>query len=63
MMNSKFPVYDFILCGFAEDRDKAHQIGLAVVRKHMPQHLELLYWVKEVNLMKYNVEESEKVVK
>lgn len=56
VMNSKFPQYKFILTGFAGDRDKAHQIGMAVVRKHMPQHLNLLYWIKEVNLAKYNVE-------
>lgn len=57
-MNSKFPQYDFILCGFAGNRDDAHKIGMAVVKKHMPQHLNLLYWVKEVGVMKYNVEEK-----
>ncbi len=59
-MNSKFPVYDFILTGFAGDRDSAHQIGMAVVKKHMPQHLNLLYWIKEAGVMKYNVEEGGK---
>jgi len=53
-LNSKFKQYDFLLCGFAETRDEAHQIGLAVVRKHMPSHLNLLYWTKEINLLKYN---------
>ncbi len=60
-LNSKFPQYDFILCGFAEDRDKAHQIGLAVVRKHLPAHLNLFYWVKEINLLKYNVRGNDKL--
>ena len=60
MMNSKFPQYDFILCGFAEDRDKAHKIGLAVVRKHLPAHLNFTYWVKEIGLLKYNVKGESK---
>lgn len=58
VVNSRFEQYDFLLCGFAEDRDEAHQIGLAVVRKHMPFHLNLLYWTKEVNLVKYNVRKT-----
>lgn len=60
IMNSKFPQYDFILTGFAETRDEAHQIGLAVVRKHLPSHLNLLYWLKEVGLVKYSVKEGTK---
>ena len=56
IMNSKFPIYDFILCCFAETRDQAHRIGMALVRKELPQHLNLLYWVKEASLYKYNVE-------
>jgi len=55
VMNSKFPQYDFILCGFADDRDQAHKIGLALVRKHLPPRLNLTYWIKEVGLLKYNV--------
>jgi len=55
ILNSKFPAYDFILTCFADTRDKAHRIGTALVRKELPQHLSLLYWVKEVNLVKYNV--------
>lgn len=55
VMNSKFPQYDFILTCFAEDRDKAHKIGTALVKRELPQHLHLLYWTKEVNMMKYNV--------
>ncbi|GAH47949.1 unnamed protein product, partial [marine sediment metagenome] len=58
IMNSKFEQYDFLLCGFADSRDEVHQIGLAVVRKHMPAHLNLLYWTKEVGLLKYNVAEK-----
>lgn len=58
IMNSKFDAYDFILCGFAEDRDEAHKIGLAVVRKHLPSSLNLFYWVKEIGLLKYNVKEE-----
>ena len=55
VMNSKFKAYDFILCGFAEDRDEAHKIGLAVVKKHLPARLNFLYWIKEIGLLKYNV--------
>jgi len=58
VVNSRFEQYDFLLCGFAEDRDEAHKIGLAVVRKHMPSHLNLLYWTKEVNLVKYNIRKT-----
>ncbi len=57
--NSKFPQYDFILFGFADDRDQAHKIGLATVKGELSQHLSLLYWVKEVNLLKYNVKTGE----
>ncbi len=59
IMNSKFKQYDFILCGFAETRDDGHKIGLAVVRKHLPEHLNLLYWIKEAKIAKYNVKEVE----
>jgi len=52
-MNSKFPAYTFILCCFADNRDEAHKIGLALVKKELPQHLNLLYWVKEAPLLKY----------
>ncbi|GAG83337.1 unnamed protein product [marine sediment metagenome] len=55
IVNSKFKQYDFLLCGFAGDRDEAHKIGLAVVRKHLPESLHLLYWIKEINLLKYNI--------
>ncbi|MBA7708653.1 hypothetical protein ES703_117556 [subsurface metagenome] len=48
VVNSKFKHYDFLLCGFADSRDEAHKIGLAVVRKHMPSSLQLLYWIKEI---------------
>lgn len=58
IMNSKFPQYEFVLCGFADDRDEAHVIGTALVKKHLPKALNLVYWVKEVNLVKYNVEEK-----
>ncbi len=61
VVNSKFPQYDFLLCGFAPDRDAAHKIGLAVVRKHMPEHLHLIYWIKEVGVAKYNVRKTEEV--
>lgn len=55
IMNSRFPQYDFILVCFADDRDTAHKIGMALVKKELPQHLNLLYWIKEINLLKYNV--------
>ena len=55
IMNSKFDVYNFILCGFAEDRDEAHKIGMSLVKKHLPSHLNLFYWCKEIALVKYNV--------
>jgi len=52
--NSKFPQYDFILFCFADSRDQAHQIGCALVHKHLPSgHC---YWIKEINLAKYNIE-------
>ena len=59
VMNSRFPQYDFILTCFAADRDKAHQIGMALVKKELPQHLGLMYWCKEINLLKYNVKTNE----
>lgn len=54
IMNSKFPAYTFVLCCFADSRDEAHRIGLALVKRELPQHLNLLYWVKEAPLLKYN---------
>lgn len=59
VMNSKFEIYEFVLCGFADDRDEAHKIGLALVKKNLPKELNLIYWIKEVNLVKYNVEREE----
>ena len=59
IMNSKFPQYDFILVCFADDRDSAHKIGLALVRKELPAHLNLLYWIKEIKLLKYVVKKRE----
>lgn len=56
IMNSKFKQYTFLLVAFADDRDSAHKIGLSLVRKHLPAHLNLLYWIKEIRLIKYNVE-------
>lgn len=47
IMNSKFPQYDFILTCFADDRDSAHKIGTALVKKELPSTLHLLYWIKE----------------
>lgn len=58
IMNSKFPQYDFILVCFADDKDQAHKIGLALVKKELPAHLNLLYWIKEVKLLKYSVKEK-----
>lgn len=55
IMNSKFPQYDFILVCFAESRDKAHKIGMVLVKKELPAHLNLTYWVKEIKLLKYSV--------
>ena len=57
--NSKFKQYDFILFCFADSRDQAHQIGCALVHKHLPPDLNLLYWTKEAGLTKYNVEMKE----
>lgn len=57
-MNSKFPIYDSILCGFTDNRDDAHKIGLAVVKKHMPAKFNLIYWLKKVGAMKHNVKEK-----
>lgn len=48
VMNSNFPQFDFILSCFAETKDQAHQIGLALTRKHLPQ-FKLLYWLKQVD--------------
>ena len=50
--NSKFPQYTFLLVAFAPDRDSAHKIGMALVKKHLPAHLNLLYWCKEVKSVK-----------
>jgi len=61
IMGSKFPIYDHILCGVADNRDDAHKIGLSVVRKWMPPHLNLLYWIKEKNLIYCNVEEPKEI--
>ena len=58
VMNSKFPQYDFILCGFAPDRDTSHKIGLSLVKKYLPSHMNLIYWCKEIALVKYNVVEK-----
>lgn len=55
IMNSKFPQYAFILVCFADDRDSAHKIGMSLVKKQLPASLNLLYWIKEVGLLKYNV--------
>ena len=55
--NSKFPQYTFLLVTFAKDRDSAHKIGLALVRKELPKSLNLCYWVKEIKLLKYAVKE------
>lgn len=55
IMNSRFEAYDFILACFADNRDQAHQIGMALVKKELPQHLHLLYWVKQAGMLKYNV--------
>jgi len=55
IMNSRFPQYDFILVCFADDRDEAHKIGMALVKKILPQHLHLTYWIKEINMLKYSV--------
>jgi len=58
VMNSRFPkIYDFILCGFADSRDESHKIGLSVVRKYMKPEWNMTYWVKEINLTQYNVEQ------
>lgn len=54
--NSKFPQYDYILFCFADGRDNAHRIGMSLVKKHLPQDLNLMYWVKEKNMAKYNIE-------
>lgn len=55
VMNSRFPAYTFLLTCFAETRDQAHKIGMALVKKELPAHLNLLYWVKEVSRIKYDV--------
>lgn len=49
--NSKFPQYTFLLVAFAEDRDQAHKIGMALVKKELPAHLNLCYWCKEKKLV------------
>jgi len=58
IMNSRFDIYDFILCGFADDRDEAHKIGMALVNKHLPSKFNFFYWIKEINLLKYNVRKT-----
>jgi hypothetical protein len=50
--NSKFPQYTFLLVTFAETRDQAHKIGLALVKKELPQSLNLCYWCKEIKSLK-----------
>jgi len=57
--NSKFPQYTFLLVTFADDRDQAHKIGLALVKKELPQHLNLLYWCKEIKSLRDVVKGSE----
>lgn len=60
ILNSKFPQYTFLLIAFAPDRDSAHQIGMALVKKELPAHLHLLYWCKEINSLKDAVSVSPK---
>jgi len=55
--NSKFKQYDFILFCFARNRDEAHKIGMSLVKKHLPPGY--CYWIKEINLLKYNVRVNE----
>lgn len=50
--NSKFPQYTFLLVAFAEDRDQAHKIAMALVKKELPAHLNLCYWCKEMKSLK-----------
>ncbi len=52
IVNSKFPQYTFLLIAFAPDRDAAHKIGMALVKKELPAHLHLLYWLKEIKSLK-----------
>jgi len=56
--NSKFPQYTFLLVTFAKDRDSAHKIGMALVRKELPLHLNLCYWCKEIKSLKDVVKEN-----
>jgi hypothetical protein len=56
--NSKFPQYTFLLVTFAKDRDSAHKIGLALVKKELPLELHLLYWCKEIKSLKDVVQEG-----
>lgn len=60
IVNSKFPQYTFLLIAFAPDRDSAHKIGMALVKKELPAHLHLLYWLKEINSLKDAVSDSPK---
>lgn len=60
IVNSKFPQYTFLLIAFAKDRDAAHKIGMALVKKELPGHLHLLYWCKEINSLKDAVAVSPK---
>lgn len=41
--------YDFILVVFTDSYDKAHKIGLALVKKYLPEVgvSDCYYWVKE----------------
>lgn len=59
--NSKFPQYTFLLVAFAEDRDSCHKIGMALVKKHLPSRFNLLYWCKEINLLKTLVKSKERI--
>ena len=56
VMPSKFPQYDFILTCFANNREQAHHIGLALVHKELPPHLGLCYWCKEISMIERQVE-------
>lgn len=59
VMASKFPIYDHILVGVADTRDDGHKIGLAVVKKWLPEAMNAIYWLKEKNLIYTNVKEPE----
>lgn len=59
IMLSQFPQYDYILTGFASNRDEAHKIGLSAVKKYLPKFMNLTYWVKEISLVNDNVDLDE----